>query len=574
MSRPDEWSEASIADLCLVNPKPSKREPLEGSAEVTFVPMAAVDEKTGAIEAPQVRRYQDVARGYTSFAEGDLLFAKVTPCMENGKVAIAKGLKNNIGFGSTEFHVLRPRSELLPGYLYHFLRQPWFRKQAALSFVGSGGLQRVPADFFARAKIPLPPLDEQREIVSLLDEISSVAGLLGDRDDAVRQVLDRSLDAVLASQPPSIWQELGAFVETKYGTSTRSDADGQSGRPVLRIPNVLGGEVDLRNLKHVNLSSEEVRRLSLEEGDVLLVRSNGNPDYVGRSAAITPDVGGGKFVYASYLIRLRPDQDRLLGSFLAAMLNSRHGRESMQNAIRTTAGQSNLSAESLSRLKFPIPPLDVQLKFDAAWREYIDLRKLCRESSAAQEMLFEELSAKALAGELTRSWRAQHAPKPADAFDVVPPPVAAAEERAEASSKQERDTTFSRPRRAALISALSSLQTRVWDSLRHEWRGAVVVGDPKAFSEFCDHDRVTWRLQGLDPSPAEVARTLDQLASMGLIRKMSLPSVRAGTEDVEFVTAFRPLRRDEELERAEDETALDDARSLREGIARKEGGGR
>ena len=122
------------------------------------------------MELSQDRPYGDVRKGYTPFSEGDVLFAKITPCMENGKVAIAQGLTNGAGCGSTEFHVLRPLDGLSRDYLQHFLIQEGFRKEAQSHMTGTAGQLRVPARFFNASPIPLPPLPEQHRIVAEIEK--------------------------------------------------------------------------------------------------------------------------------------------------------------------------------------------------------------------------------------------------------------------------------------------------------------------------------------------------------------------------------------------------------------------
>ena len=163
--RSHEWAVATIGDTCLVNPR-YFAEPVDDAYPVSFVPMAAVEAKSGRIDLNQVRAYQDVSKGYTRFSEGDVLFAKITPCMENGKVAIARGLTNGAGCGSTEFHVLRPRSCLAGDYLNYFLLQDEFRNEAQRNMAGTAGQLRVPAAWLREAPIPIPPLAEQRRIVA------------------------------------------------------------------------------------------------------------------------------------------------------------------------------------------------------------------------------------------------------------------------------------------------------------------------------------------------------------------------------------------------------------------------
>ena len=134
--------------------------------------MAAVDENLQSITKDEIRKLANVRRGYTYFKNGDVLFAKITPCMENGKIFIARNLKNGIGFGSTEFHVLRVREKVLPKWLFYFLWNPEFRKEAENNMTGTAGQQRVPVDFLKNSKIPLPSVAEQKKIIAYLDSLS------------------------------------------------------------------------------------------------------------------------------------------------------------------------------------------------------------------------------------------------------------------------------------------------------------------------------------------------------------------------------------------------------------------
>lgn len=158
-----------LSEAVAVNPK-IDRTLLADDTPVSFVPMAAVGAADGSIDASTVRPYAEVKKGYTHFRESDVLFAKVTPCMENGKMAVARNLKNGMGFGSTEFHVLRPREGVDPHYVYHFVSSQTFRKEAARHMTGAVGLRRVPSAFLESAEIPLPALDVQREIVAELEK--------------------------------------------------------------------------------------------------------------------------------------------------------------------------------------------------------------------------------------------------------------------------------------------------------------------------------------------------------------------------------------------------------------------
>jgi type I restriction enzyme S subunit len=164
--------------------------------------MSAVDDLTGTIANAETRPFAEVQKGYTYFEEGDVLFAKITPCMENGKSAIARGLIGGFGFGSTEFHVLRPTGEVTSEWIWLFVRQESFRNSAKAAFRGGVGQQRVPPTFLQEVAIPLPSLAEQRRIVArieaLMDRVREARRL---RQEA-REEAERLWQSVLADTFP------------------------------------------------------------------------------------------------------------------------------------------------------------------------------------------------------------------------------------------------------------------------------------------------------------------------------------------------------------------------------------
>jgi len=135
--------------------------------------MESVSDKTGEIFRSIDREYSEVSTGYTRFKEGDVIFAKITPCMQNGKCAVARGLKNGIGIGSTEFHVIRVKDNkvVLPEYIWLLLRLPEIRSIAKRYFIGSAGQQRVPAIFFEELRIPFLPVNIQECLVNEVEAI-------------------------------------------------------------------------------------------------------------------------------------------------------------------------------------------------------------------------------------------------------------------------------------------------------------------------------------------------------------------------------------------------------------------
>lgn len=165
---PFKYAKTKLGSCCEINPKKTKDNRLVDNIEISFVPMTAVSEK-GEIDSSDVRRYEDVKKGFTYFTEGDVLFAKITPCMENGKGAVAKGLKNGIGFGSTEFHVLRPIDGISnPYWVYAITSFKSFRKEAESNMTGSAGQRRTPVSFLENYKVSLPPIELQNQFADFV----------------------------------------------------------------------------------------------------------------------------------------------------------------------------------------------------------------------------------------------------------------------------------------------------------------------------------------------------------------------------------------------------------------------
>lgn len=167
---PDGWVWTTIGEAAKVNYRNPLLKDLPDDLEVTFVPMVAVNAEKGEISEPEIKNLHKVRKGYTPFMNGDVIFAKITPCMENGKSTIAKNLRNGLGFGSTEFHVLTPQNGVIPEWLFYYVRQSSFKEQAKANFSGTAGQLRVKSDFLVNYRFPLAPLLEQKRIVAEIEK--------------------------------------------------------------------------------------------------------------------------------------------------------------------------------------------------------------------------------------------------------------------------------------------------------------------------------------------------------------------------------------------------------------------
>lgn len=216
-----------LGDVAQINPRFDKTS-LADEVQVSFVPMAAVGAADGQIDATTTRPFGEVKKGYTPFREGDVLFAKVTPCMENGKMAVARGLKNGVGFGSSEFHVLRPTERIDAKYLYHFVSSESFRKEAARHMTGAVGLRRVPTAFLSEAELPLVDLDEQCRIVAEIDKQFSRLDEAVANLQRVKANLKRYKAAVLKAAVE------GRLVETEASIARREGRSYETGEQLLQ----------------------------------------------------------------------------------------------------------------------------------------------------------------------------------------------------------------------------------------------------------------------------------------------------------------------------------------------------
>lgn len=213
-----------LSEVAEVNPRRGALV-VDDDLPVSFVPMEAVDDVLGRITAATEKTFSEVKKGYTAFVDHDVIFAKVSPCMQNGKHAVATGLRNGLGFGSTEFHVVRPGSRLLPAWIHHFLRTQDTLDAAKKTFNGAVGLQRVPPAFLENLVLPVPGIDDQKQVIANLE--AQLAAVEDARQAATAQLreLTQLANAIVRetlAHPDTEPRSLGdVLLEVKQGVGSR-----------------------------------------------------------------------------------------------------------------------------------------------------------------------------------------------------------------------------------------------------------------------------------------------------------------------------------------------------------------
>ncbi len=390
------WA-VKLENVAEINPRAPKH--IADDDDVAFVPMSAVSED-GSLGEHRTRTYAEVKKGYTYFERGDVLVARITPCFENGKAALVDNLVEPIGFGSTEFHVLRPGPELHGKYLFYMLWNEKFRTVATGGMTGSAGQKRVPAELLRRTEIRLPPLDEQRRIAAILDNA-----------DALRQKRKRAI-ALLDSLTQSIFLEMFGSQDEGWPTATIGEVGSNirtgpfgsqllhsefvdQGIAVLGIDNVVQntfGWAKPRFITEKKYSS--LKRYKVHPGDVLITIMG----TIGRCAVVPDDVVDA--INTKHLCCITPDTGRVLSDYLRATFLGHPDVLRQLGAQSKGAIMDGLNMGTIKGLQIPIPPLALQQRFSGAIAAISATLNSATELQRAAEALFSSLQHRAFSGQL------------------------------------------------------------------------------------------------------------------------------------------------------------------------------
>ena len=275
-------STIAFSELAEVNPRVSLQA-YDDDTVVSFIPMSDVSEG-GKWTTRQERSLGDVRFGYTAFLESDLLFAKITPCMENGKGAHVTGLKNGIGCGSTEFHVLRSKGENSARYLHHWLQTSTTRTKAIAYMGGSAGQQRVQSQFFDRYRIPRLPPTEQRQAATVLDQADEAIAKTEAIIAKLRQVRTGLVDGLLAQAAATVApSRLSTVALPRFSSVDKLTVAGEEPVRLCNYTDVYQNDYITadREFMHATATPDEIAQFRLHVGDVIITKDSESPDDIG-----------------------------------------------------------------------------------------------------------------------------------------------------------------------------------------------------------------------------------------------------------------------------------------------------
>lgn len=390
-SVPAHWPVLRLRRCVVLNPSKGEVAMLPRTSDVSFIPMDAVGDD-GRLNLERSRPLGEVESGYTYFRDGDVTFAKITPCFENGKGALMRGLLGGIGFGTTELTVARPvEDRMTAGYLDWLFRSAAFRNEGEASMYGAGGQKRVPDDFVRQLLWGLPSLAEQRAIVSFLDrETAKIDALIAEqekllallaekRQATISRAVTRGLDPGVTMKDSGV-QWLGAipahWVVDRFKASVEFAKNGVWGGDAagdaddiacVRVADFdrrsLVVRTDIPTIRNITASERSGRLLT--KGDLLLEKSGGgDTQLVGQVVLYDRQEPA---VCSNFVarVKLREGMDARFWRYVHA---AAYAMRLNFRAIKQTSGIQNLDQDQYFDERAPFPPTSEQV----AIADYLD----------------------------------------------------------------------------------------------------------------------------------------------------------------------------------------------------------
>lgn len=402
------WSSRRLDEVCRIKPPKSEaRDKISANGLVSFLPMEDMGIDQEYVRPTQTKPLSSVMGSYTYFADGDVLLAKITPCFENGKLGIAQGLTNGIGFGSSEYIVFRPGKTLSKEWLYYYLSRETFRVEGAERMSGAVGHKRVSMEFIESYPIPVPPLPEQQRVIGILDEafegLATAKANVEKNLHNARALFESHLQSVFSQRGPG-WVEktLGDVCEFENGDRGKNYPNRneyvQSGIPWINTGHIQpDGTLSMKEMNFITREKfDSLRSGKIQTGDLVYCLRGAT---LGKTAFVAPLTEG---AVASSLVIVRPSS--LLDSrFLYFFLTSPPG-QGLIKGFENGAAQPNLGARSVAKYPISIPPAvdqnRVAEKLMVLREETQRLASIYQQKLAALDELKKSLLHQAFSGEL------------------------------------------------------------------------------------------------------------------------------------------------------------------------------
>lgn len=560
MKLPESWREVRLGDI--LHRVEAKVDPQRAIALTHFyVGLEHIESHTGRLlrEVDDVTDSADILSIKTAFQKGDLLYGKLRPNLN--KVHFA----DQDGICSTDIWALRASDELNPEFGLHFLRSPAIHVRASQLAAGAN-LPRVSAGSFDRIPFLLPTLPEQQRIVEVLRQAEAVTQLRQQSEDLLIRA-KRQLFVEMFGDPNP--QGNNAWPVAKLGSAV---VVATGGTPSREQPDSFGGAIawvkstDLTDKAILctdeNITDRGVQRSNAKPypKDTVLLAMYGQGQTRGRTGKLLVEAACNQACAA-----LLPSEE-LLPDYLWVWLQLSYEQV---RSLGRGGQQENLNLDIVRGIKLPKPPIPLQQEFSRRLKQFLDVVNTMKLAEQQTETLLAALRVEALTGEATSVWREKNQREIKDAAAIRDAALGKHAARISVQITEtvpaERTTSILRPARLWLTNELSEFQNEVWNTLRYEWRGSVIVDDPEVFGDFCTSPQAAWRIEHFKASPNRIRRTLEQLAALGLIANISVPKVNPLTQQVEYLTAFRPLREEEN-------TRLADAELMRRALSLESSG--
>lgn len=410
---PANWDILPLKRVAQVSPTKGNVGHVDPATLVTFLPMDAIG-NDGNIDASSERPISDVYKGYTYFEDDDVIVAKVTPCFENGKCAVLSGLRNGLGFGTTEVTALRSSSKAIPKWIFYVLRAPEAVSVGQSWMYGVAGLQRVPDEFFRTLPLPLPTRCEQHTISAFLDRETAkidaliakqerlIALLTEKRQAMISHVVTKGLNSNAPMKDSGIewlgtisqhWEirRLKWLCAVELSNADKNLVEGEASVLLCNYLDVYRNDRITPGMDFMSATAtdEQIKRLSIRRGDVLITKDSEDPTDIGVPAYVPDTLDGVLCGY--HLAILRPR--RLCGLYLNYVLKSHYIRSQF-------AAQANgltryaLGKYGIRNACVPLPPGPEQRAIAAFLdRETAKIDTLVAKANRSIELLKEHRAA-------------------------------------------------------------------------------------------------------------------------------------------------------------------------------------